>query len=59
MTEFLAPENRKEALIVAAGVALHGLASNPAYNGVDAVLMTATAFALAREFLKQAEACEP
>jgi len=59
MIEFLDPENREEALIISAGLALHGLASNPAYEGVDAVLMTQTAFALAREFLRQAEACQP
>jgi len=59
MIEFLDPENREEALIICAGVAMHGLASNPAYQSVDAVLMTQSAFALAREFLKQAEACQP
>ncbi len=56
LIEFLHPDNRQEALVICAGVALHGLlaggvgATYPAKDTVD------VAFQIAAEFLRQAEA---
>jgi hypothetical protein len=59
MIEFLDVKNRQEALIVCAGVALHGMVSNPSYAQSGAALMVTAAFDIAREFLRQAEAVKP
>jgi hypothetical protein len=56
MIEFLAPENREEALVVSAAVALHALitARTQREDYIHEQLVS-EAFALAQEFLKQAQ----
>lgn len=64
MIEFLDPKNRQEVLICCAGVALHGLLAGSRLSGAGVSAMNCQvavydAFAIAQEFLKQAEALPP
>lgn len=60
MIEFLDPKNRQEVLICCAGVALHGLLAGHDHNSTIAHGPTVSeAFAIAREFLRQAELVPP
>ena len=55
MNEFLDPKHRAEVTIGCAAIALHALASNERYADVEPALVVKGAFALAAEFLRQAE----
>jgi hypothetical protein len=56
-TPFLDPAHRNEVLIGCAGVALHGLLAAGKPGPAD--VLVSNAFAIAREFLRQAEALVP
>ena len=55
MIEFLDAKNRQEALIVCAGVALHGLLTRDTDAMIPPNQLVANAFDIAKEFLKAAE----
>jgi hypothetical protein len=55
--DFLDMANRKEALIVSAAVALHGIIASGVTGSAETKVEAA--FTLAREFLRQAERVTP
>jgi hypothetical protein len=58
MNEFMDPKNREVALILMAGVCLHGLLQS-APVGASFEQVVTNAFTMAREFLKAAEHIKP